>query len=95
MHIFKEKKMECITLAEIFADTQSLCKTNAALFAACKHKADAVVQGAFSNPPEVVATAYKKLLSDYRHVFRAIEFAILRRRITMSLRRCRGSAMPT
>ena len=51
------------------------------LDAACKHGADAVVLGAFgcgafSNPPEVVAAAYKNLLPDYRRAFRAIEFAV-------------------
>lgn len=48
---------------------------------ACKYEAEVVILGAFgcgafSNPPEVVAAAYKNLLPDYRCAFSTIEFAV-------------------
>ena len=48
---------------------------------ACKDEAEVLILGAFgcgafSNPPEVVAEAYKQLLPDYSHAFRTIEFAV-------------------
>ena len=51
------------------------------LDAACKNEAEVLILGAFgcgafSNPPEVVAEAYRQLLPDYRHAFRTIEFAV-------------------
>jgi uncharacterized protein (TIGR02452 family) len=32
--------------------------------------------GAFSNPPEIVATAMKNVVQEYRHCFKTIEFAV-------------------
>lgn len=32
--------------------------------------------GAFANPPELVAAAYKNMLADYMHAFKTIEFAV-------------------
>jgi len=48
---------------------------------ACKYKADVLILGAFGfgafcNPPEIVADVYKKVLTDYIHAFKTIEFAV-------------------
>lgn len=48
---------------------------------ACQNKEDVVILGAFgcgafSNPPEVVAQVYKKVIADYKYAFKTIEFAI-------------------
>ncbi len=48
---------------------------------ACKNNADTVILGAFGcgaffNPPEIVASAYKNVISDYSKAFKTIEFAI-------------------
>lgn len=48
---------------------------------ACKYKSDVLILGAFGcgafcNPPEIVADVYKKVLSDYIHAFRTVEFAV-------------------
>ena len=32
--------------------------------------------GAFQNPPEIVASAYKKVLPEFSHAFRIVEFAV-------------------
>ena len=51
------------------------------LNAACKYRADVLILGAFgcgafSNPPELVAEVYKKLLPYYIYAFKTIEFAV-------------------
>ena len=48
---------------------------------AAKHGAEALILGAFGcgafrNPPNVVAAAYKKVLSEFAHSFATIEFAV-------------------
>ncbi|MCR5188071.1 MAG: TIGR02452 family protein [Treponema sp.] len=51
------------------------------LDSACKYKVDVLILGAFgcgafSNPPEIVADVYKKVLAGYAHAFKTVEFAI-------------------
>ena len=51
------------------------------LSAAALHGAEVVILGAFGcgafcNPPEVVAAAYRRVLPEFSHAFRAIEFAV-------------------
>lgn len=48
---------------------------------ACKYKSDVLILGAFGcgafcNPPEIVADVYKKVLADYIHAFKTVEFAV-------------------
>ena len=57
---------------------QRACKI---LSAAALHGAEVVILGAFGcgafcNPPEVVAAAYRRVLPEFSHAFRAIEFAV-------------------
>jgi len=48
---------------------------------ACSNNAEVLILGAFgcgafSNPPEIVASVYKELISEYRKTLKTIEFAI-------------------
>ena len=60
--------------AEVFRDTERMCRENARLREAMVLGAFGC--GAFRNDPKVVATAAKKVVAEYRHAFRAIEFAV-------------------
>lgn len=56
-------------------------RIRAILSTACKKNIEVMVLGAFGcgafcNPPEVVATAFKNALKEFRYSFKAIEFAV-------------------
>ena len=60
--------------AEVFRDTERMCRENGRLKAAIVLGAFGC--GAFRNDPTVVATAAKAVIGDYLHAFRVIEFAV-------------------